>query len=78
MFTLTLDHAVSDGDIIVFVILNNTEDLLEGIHTMTAQYVGGEYIVYNVYTNGTKGYPFQSLDDIYENSIFLVGYLIGG
>ena len=72
----SLCSSVDEGDIIIFTIMNNYYNVFDGFHTMAAQYINGEYMVYNVYSNGTKAYTFQSLDQIYENSLFLIGYVL--
>ena len=73
-----MEQTLVDGDVIVFMILNDALDITRGCHFMAAQYTGATYMVYNVYSDGTNVYPFQSLDNIYGNSVFLIGYVVGG
>lgn len=74
----TMMQNISEGDVVVFTVMNNSCNLFEGFHTMAAQYVGGQFVVYNAYSNSTRAWTFSSLCAIYDNSKWIYGYIVGG
>ena len=73
-----LNKNVSEGDVIVFTLMNNANDITAGFHTMTAQYTGGIYQVYNAYSNCYSSSPMLDLRSVYKNSAWVYGYIVGG
>ena len=69
---------VKEGDIIVFTVVNNAWNPFEAFHTMAAQYVNGQFVVYNAFSNCARPYLTNSLNSIYKHSNWLYGYIIGG
>lgn len=69
---------VSDGDVIVFTVVNNGWNPCKGFHTMAAQYVDGQFVVYNVYNDYASPWYTDSLNSIFKHSNWLYGYIIGG
>lgn len=65
-----------EDTIIVFTVMNDTEDIFAGFHTMTAQYKGGKYVVYNVSNLKTEPAHYQSLDEAYPEGAWIYGYRI--
>ena len=65
---------VSDGDIIVFTVMNNKTDISRGFHTMTALYKNGEYIILNRSNNLTS--PYYSNTIIQGNQMWIYGYIL--
>lgn len=41
---------------------------------MTAQYINGEYQVYNLYNNSVSAKAFSDLRDAFENGRWIYGY----
>ena len=68
---------LSDGDVIVFLVWNNKNNIFEGQHYMAAQYCNNQFVVYNYSSFRTKSRPFMSLDQI-NNSCWIYGYIVGG
>lgn len=73
-----LANNVSEGDVIVFMVMNNVNNIFAGFHYMSAQYVSGGFVVYNMYTNSTTSKLVQSLDPVYGSSGWTYGYIVGG
>ena len=73
-----LNQHVEDGSIVVFLVLNNKENLLDGLHFMTAQYSDNEYVIYNLYNNVTDPLERARLDSIDDDYAWTYGYIIGG
>lgn len=72
-------HAnVSDGDIVIFTVMNDVDDITAGFHTMAAQYVNGAYQVYNAYSNSVSYSTLSNLRKVYTNSMWIYGYIVGG
>ena len=69
---------VSEGDVVVFTVVNNVWNPFEAFHSMAAQYVGGQFIVYNAYGTYASPWYTDSLHSIYESSGWIYGYIIGG
>lgn len=74
----SLNANISEGDVVVFTVMNNRDNILEGFHTMTAQYIGGTYLVYNVYSNSTTYSTCRNLSNIYSDARWIYGYIVGG
>ena len=74
----TMLQNLSEGDIIVFLVMNDVNNIFDGYHYMTAQYAGSKFIVYNISNRTTKPYPVYSLDPVYSNSGWFYGLVIGG
>ena len=74
----TMIQSLSDGDIIIFEVINNRLNILKGYHYMTAQYLGGEFIVYNHSSYQTSSLTVSTLDPVYGNSSWHYGFVIGG
>ena len=74
----SLASNVTEGDIIIFLVFNNKDNILEGAHYMAAQYASGEYIVYNYHSKYPESKSFSSLSSPYGNSVFWCGYIVGG
>ena len=69
-----LTDNISEGDIIVFTAMNKKWNPFGGFHTMTAQYINGEYQVYNLYNNSVSAKAFSDLRDAFENGRWIYGY----
>ena len=74
----TMMHNISEGDVVVFTVVNNVWNPFDGFHTMTAQYVGGQFVVYNAYRGYAYSWTCSSLSAIYDNSKWVYGYIVGG
>ena len=73
----SLNANIAEGDVVVFTVMNNRNNIFAGFHTMCAQYIDGTYLVYNAYSNS----PFPSgrdLSSIYPNQLWIYGYIVGG
>ena len=66
-----LVDSISDGSVIVFTVFYPT-----GWHAMTAQYINGEYNVFNRYDNLTDAKTYSSLKDVYSNGWWIYGFRI--
>jgi len=73
-----LSHDVQEGSIIVFMILNNKNTIWKGAHYMAAQYINGQYAVYNLYSNMTDVTMTNVLVDPNGTSGFICGFIVGG
>ena len=73
----SLNANISEGDVVIFTVMNNKNDITDGFHTMAAQYVGGIYRVYNAYGNSKTFHPMNSLDDYSKNCLWIYGYIVG-
>ena len=71
-------QTLSEGDIIIFLVMNNTDNIMEGYHYMTAQYVGGEFIIYNISKKSKGSVTVPTLDPVYSNAGWCYGFIIGG
>ena len=69
---------VSEGSIVIVLLINDTNNIFNGLHYVTAQYSNGVYEIYNAYSNYPYTIKQESLFMIYEDSQFLCGYIIGG
>ena len=67
-----------EGAIVVFTVWNKKWNVLKGFHTMAAQYLGGQFVVYNYYMQYTSAYYATSLDALDADSGWLYGYIVGG
>jgi len=67
---------VSDGDIVVFTVMNSQSDLSQGFHTMAAQYNNGAFTVYNIYSNMTTSCTLTTLNSVYRDSLWIYGYIL--
>jgi hypothetical protein len=74
----TMIQSLSDGDIIIFEVRNNKTNIFDGYHYMTAQYLGGEFVVYNYSSYDTSSRPVSTLDPVYGNSSWHYGFVVGG
>ena len=74
----SLNANISEGDVVIFTVMNNKNDITKGFHTMAAQYVGGIYRVYNAYGNSKTFHPMNSLDGYSKNCLWIYGYIVGG
>ena len=72
--TLTVD--ISEGSVIVFTVMNNKNNLLDGWHAMTALYTNGEYWVFNRSNQETGKSTYSSLTDAYAGGLWLYGFRI--
>ena len=73
-----LHQNIAEGSIVVFLALNDKKNPMAGMHFMTAQYTGKEYVIYNVYNNYTDVILRPSLDAIDDNYAWMYGYILGG
>ena len=73
-----MSQSITEGDVVVFMTLNNTQNIFKGWHYMAAQYINGKYIVYNMYSNDPGSYSVNSLNQPYGNSAFVCGFVVGG
>lgn len=72
-----MEQSLSEGDIIIFLVMNNTGNIIGGFHYMTAQYVGGQFIIYN-YSNLSKSFKtVPTLDPVYDYAGWCYGFIIG-
>ena len=62
----------------MFLALNDKKNPMAGMHFMTAQYTGKEYVIYKVYNNYTDVILRPSLDAIDDNYAWMYGYILGG
>ena len=69
---------ISEGDVVVFTVGNKKWDVTAGFHTMAAQYVGGQFVVYNYYMTNTSVYYADSLGALDADSWWVYGYIVGG
>ena len=69
---------LSDGDVIIFLVWNNKNNIFKGQHYMAAQYQNNQFAVYNWSSSKTTPISVSSLDSIYVNSKWAYGYIVGG
>ena len=74
----SLEANVSEGDVIIFTVMNTWYNAFDGFHTMAAQYIGGVYLVYNAFSYSTSASPVHALTALYENDLWIYGYIVGG
>lgn len=74
----TMLQNISDGDIIVFMVMNDSCNIFGGYHYMTAQYIDGNFVVYNISSYSSKPGNVSTLDPVYGNSKWCYGYVVGG
>ena len=56
--------------------MNKKWNPLKGFHTVTVQYTGGEYIVYNEYNTYTTTTSYATLQGAYTGGVLIYGYRI--
>ena len=66
------------GDVFIFLVMNNTGNILEGYHYMAAQYLDDQFIVYNYSNDSTSSKTVSTLDPVYNNAGWCYGFVIGG
>ena len=71
-----VEQNISEGDIVVFTVLNSIKNITNGFHTMTAQYKDGAYNVYNRWNNYTNYYVETSFRDIYNGGALVEAFII--
>ena len=72
--SLTAD--IVEGDVIVFTVLNNRNNIFKGWHAMTALYTGGNYLVFNQYNNSTTYRSYSALDEAFSKGVWIYGMRI--
>ena len=72
-----LNANVAEGDVIIFTVMNNVNNISSGFYTMAAQYVGGVYQVYNSYRNSDASAVLNNLVGVYQSSMWIYGYIVG-
>jgi hypothetical protein len=70
-----LKSNLSDGDVIVCTVMNNTSNIRKGFHTMAAIYRNGVFIVYNVSSKRQR--PFVMTDLVQGDQGWIFGYIVG-
>ena len=70
--------SLSDGDVIVFMSMNNANNPLKGFHYMAAQYHSGQYVVYNPWSDYGSSITTNSLDPVYGKACWFRGFIVGG
>ena len=69
---------VQEGNVVILYVMNDASTLFRGFHYVTAQYVGGQFLVYNMYNESTMPKPTKSILQPYGNSCYLYGCIVGG
>ena len=69
---------VQEGNVVILYVMNDASTLFRGFHYVTAQYVDGQFLVYNVYNNSIQPEPANFVCQPYDNSCYLYGFMIGG
>ena len=72
----SLSASVEDGNVFVFVVMNNKKNIFEGFHTMAGQYINGEYRIYNRYNGRTSYATYASLKDGFREELWIYGILL--
>ena len=72
----SLTSDVAEGDVIVFTVLNDRNDIFKGWHAMTALYTGGNYLVFNQYSNSTTYMSYATLNEAFSNGVWIYGLRI--
>ena len=72
----SLSQEVTEGSVIVFTVLNNSKNIFEGWHAMTALYTGGNYLVFNKDNSSSTYKPYSSLEDAFLNGVWIYGFRI--
>lgn len=67
---------LESGDVIIFTVLNDADDLWKGFHTMAASYDGSMFTVYNVNDSILHGRSVFSLREVYTGGIWIYGFQI--
>ena len=73
-----MEQSLSEGDIIVFLVMNDTDNIIKGYHYMVAQYLGNQFIIYNYSNESESSVPVPTLDPVYGNAGWCYGFIIGG
>ena len=69
---------VQEGNVVILYVMNDASTLFRGFHYVTAQYVDGQFLGYNVYNNSIQPEPANFVCQPYDNSCYLYGFMIGG
>ena len=67
---------ISDGDVILFTMMNSKTDLSRGWHSIAVVHYGGYYFAFNDDPYQTKYTTHTSLEEVYSDGIFLYGVRI--
>lgn len=70
-----VEQNISEGDIVIFTVLNSVKNVMHGFHTMTAQYKDGSYTAYNVY-NIRHPYQYDCFGEIYKGGALIEAFVI--
>ena len=73
-----VEHLEGNCAPVPVTVWNKKWTVLKGFHTMAAQYVGGQFVVYNYYMQYTSAYYATSIDALDADSGWLYGYIVGG
>ena len=73
-----LSQNVREGSVIIVMVLNNANNIFDGAHYMAAQYINGQYQVYNIHGYALDSVSRDSLLSPYAGSWFLYGFIVGG
>ena len=71
-----VEQNISEGDIVIFTVLNSVKNVMHGFHTMTAQYKDGSYTAYNVYNNIRHPYQYDCFGEIYKGGALIEAFVI--
>lgn len=71
---LTAD--ISEGDILIFTVMNDKNNITRGCHVMSALYTHGEYIVFNQTNRRTESNRHPTLSDAFEGGAWIYGFRI--
>jgi len=72
-----LSQHIYEDAVVVFMAKTYQDGHFSGFHFMTAQYIEGKYLVYNLYNNSVGPLYADSLA-IVGNTTWLCGYIVGG
>jgi hypothetical protein len=73
-----LSQNVREGSVIIVMVLNNANNIFDGAHYMAAQYINGQYQVYNVTGVDYDSVSMDSLLSPNTHSRFFYGFIVGG
>lgn len=73
----SLLNNITDGSVVIFTVMNDSADIFEGFHTMAAQYVGGQFVVYNTTNSRPTPRTVDYLSEVFDGGMWIYGYIVG-